>query len=100
MTNRPTLGCIGNEKDDTPICKRPNVKYLNSVSKEYPIARKAHSVREIKNASNILFILRNPIDTLLSHHFNHDSSQVSTKNNYKRGIIEFEKNLNFYETFN
>ena len=99
MTKRVTLGCIGNEKHDTPICCRPGIEYLDIVLKECPVARKSHSASEIKNASNVLFILRNPIDTLVSHHFKDDSSQVLTKNTAKKGIVDFEKNLNFYDAF-
>jgi len=99
MTKRSTLGCIDNERDDTPICRRPNIEYLDEVLCENPVARKSHDASDIKNASNLLLVLRNPIDTIISHHFKQDAIQVSNKNNAKFGAAIFLKNLKFYASF-
>ena len=96
-TGHSTLGCLGNEKVDTEIFKRNDVKYLQHVS-EPSLVRKAHfssDIEELIRTSEdkepkVIFLIRNPIESLFSHN----------KNNIKnKDINDFYVNLKFVENF-
>ena len=96
MTKQTTLGCRDNEHIDTPIRDRSGVRHLHDVSNT-PIARKAHTAVEIDvmNARSIILILRNPVDTMISHHGSDNKSIQEIEVESK----EFVKNLLMYEKF-
>ena len=69
LTGQATSGCSGNEKVDTFICKRHGVQHLSHVNCDLIVARKYHFAFHITNpSSQLIFILRNPLECIYSHH--------------------------------
>jgi len=109
MTQRPTLGCRGNPQD-TPICKRRGIKLLKDVSKQNPIAQKAHWVSEMSLSpqDGLIMIIRYPIDALISEKLvkreHNDPREVHKFDDLliseiRKEILRYNENLNLYESF-
>lgn len=97
LSGRPTLGCVGNRKGDSPICRRKNVKFLGHV-KGSPLGQKYHTpLWELHKEKELILIQRYPLHSLLSHK---PHQPLPYPRNFLKRFNSWNLNvLNFYEEF-
>ena len=100
-TNRPTLGCLGNERD-VPICHNqfPAPSPLAKVTGT-PIAVKSHRAGQVRKwlertrePKRLLLISRNPLECIANHMDHRWTSQTLVEN-----IDWWKRNYLLYEEF-
>ena len=109
LTGRATLGASGFKRapgQDTPICLRQGPQHLKHVSLDKPVATKAHFTSHLGKTDKLVFILRNPLEAVLSYRYD-GFSDINSKNPIPPGLIKklesdsskFIANLEFYDQF-